>query len=148
MFLQQAVAAILLVTLTIALQSTGMAGLGRWAQIRMQKRVGGYSFLGAAPLLVHMATFLICMHVLEILLWAVFYRWRCIPSWESAFYFSAASYSTVGTSDVDLPVTWRTMGPIESVSGVLMCGLSASLLFAVVTRLVEPNGPPRNLPAP
>ena len=31
------------------------------------------------------------LHVLEILLWAGFYRWLCFPFWESAFYFSAAS---------------------------------------------------------
>jgi len=32
---------------------------------------------------------------------------------------------------------WRTLGPVESVIGVLMCGLSASFLFAIVTRLIE-----------
>ena len=52
-------------------------------------------------------------------------------------YFSAASYSTVGASDLVLPLNWRTVGPVESFTGVLMCGLSASFLFAVVTRLVE-----------
>jgi hypothetical protein len=31
---------------------------------------------------------------------------------------------------------WRTLGAVESVVGVLMCGLSASSLFAMVTRLV------------
>ena len=35
-----------------------------------------------------------------------------------------------------LPQVWRILGPVESVVGVLMCGLSASLLFAIVTRLV------------
>jgi hypothetical protein len=29
------------------------------------------------------------------------------------------------------------LGPIEAVTGVLTCGLSASLVFAVVTRLVD-----------
>ena len=33
------------------------------------------------------------------------------------------------------------MGPVESVTGVLMCGLSASFLFAIVTRLVEHEDP-------
>jgi hypothetical protein len=32
---------------------------------------------------------------------------------------------------------WRTLGPLESIIGVLMCGLSASFLFAIVSRLVE-----------
>ncbi len=38
--------------------------------------------------------------------------------------------------DVVLPQMWRILGPVESVVGVLMCGLSASFLFAMVTRLV------------
>jgi len=79
---------------------------------------------------------IIDLHLLQILLWAGFYRWSCIPSWQSAFYFSTATYSTVGSGDLLLPVMWRTLGPIESITGVLMCGLSASFLFAIVLRLV------------
>jgi len=30
-----------------------------------------------------------------------------------------------------------TLGPVESIVGVLMCGLSASFLFAIVSRLVD-----------
>jgi len=82
-------------------------------------------------------TAFIGLHLLEILLWTGFYRWLCFPSWESAFYFSACSYATVGYGDVVLPWIWRTLGPVESIIGVLMCGLSASFLFAVVSRLVD-----------
>lgn len=64
------------------------------------------------------------------------YRWLCFPSWESALYFSATSYSTVGYGDVVLPREWRMLGPLESIIGVLMCGISISFLYAVVTRLV------------
>jgi len=80
---------------------------------------------------------IICLHILEIILWAWFYRWFCFPSWEVSFYFSATSYSTVGYGDVILPRAWRTLGPVEGVTGVLMCGLSVSLMFAIVTRIVE-----------
>jgi voltage-gated potassium channel len=60
-----------------------------------------------------------------------------VTSWESAFYFSVASYATVGYGDVVLPWTWRTLGPVESIIAVLMCGLSASFLFAVVSMVVD-----------
>ena len=78
---------------------------------------------------------IVALHVLQILLWAGFYRWLCFPLWESAFYFSTSSYATVGYGDVVLPWMWRALGPVESTIGVLMCELSASVLLAMVTRL-------------
>ena len=39
-----------------------------------------------------------------------------------------------------LPPQWRLLGPLESMMGVLRCGISVSLLFALITRLVENEG--------
>ena len=72
----------------------------------------------------------------QILLWASWYHWLCFQSWESALYFSATTYATVGYGDVILPSEWRLLGPVESIIGVLMCGVSVSLLFAIATELV------------
>jgi hypothetical protein len=82
--------------------------------------------LRSAALVVRLAMAVVVLHGLEILLWVGFYRWRCLPSWDSAIYFSASSYSTLGCNDVSLPTTWRTLGPLESVIGVLMCGISVN----------------------
>lgn len=60
-----------------------------------------------------------------------------VPSWESAFYFLASSYATVGYGDVVLPSKWRLLGPLESMVGMLMSGVSIGLLFAAVTHLVD-----------
>jgi len=43
----------------------------------------------------------------------------------------------VGYGEVVLPSNWRMLGPLESMIGVLMCGISVSVLFATVTRLVS-----------
>jgi hypothetical protein len=82
----------------------------------------------------------ILLHLLQILLWAAFYRFQCLRSWESCFYFSATSYSTVGYGDVVLPPVWRLLGPVEAIMGVLMCGISVSTLFAIATRLIGNEG--------
>ena len=37
------------------------------------------------------------------------------------------------------PLKWRILGLIESVTGVLMCGISVSVVFAIATRLVGPE---------
>jgi hypothetical protein len=77
-----------------------------------------------------------------ILFWASCYRRLCFSSWESALYFSASSYATVGYGDVVLPSSWRMLGPLESIIGVLMCGISVGVLFATITRLVNREGRP------
>jgi voltage-gated potassium channel len=140
-FVHQGYAAIILVTLTLMLQSGGMAALIQWIKAQFPKGLHQLSMFRSALLVVRFTSLLICLHMLEILLWACFYRWKCFATWEAAFYFSAASYSTIGSGDLFLQQIWRMMGPIESVTGVLMCGLSAGFLFGVVNRLIEIDEP-------
>ena len=136
-FVRQASAAALLVTMTLWLQSAGMAVLIDWAKARIGQGVQGMGHWRTSALMVRSTTMVIVLHLLQILLWATFYRWHCLPTWESCFYFSAASYSTVGYGDIVLPRLWRSLGPVESVVGVLMSGVSVSTLFAIVTRLIS-----------
>jgi hypothetical protein len=99
------------------------------------KGIHHVSVFRSTVLMVRFTGLLVCLHLAQILLWTSFYRWKCFATWESAFYFAAGEYATVG-SNLSLSQTWRPIGPVESVTGVLMCGLSAGFLFAVVTRLV------------
>src|ERR1700723_1810245 len=137
MSIHRFVAELPLITLTLWLQSAGVAVLIAWVRRRLAGDIRKTGALRSTALVVRLAMAVVVLHGLEILLWASFYRWRCLPSWDTAIYFSASSYSTLGCSDVSLPSTWRTLGPLESVIGVLMCGISVSLLFAIVTRLIN-----------
>ena len=129
--------AVLLVTLTLWIQCGGIAVLIGMARASIERGVARLSSLRAAVLMIRFSVLVIVLHFLQISLWSVFYRWACLPSWESSFYFSATSYSTVGYGDIVLPRIWRLLGPVESVTGVLMCGISVSCLFAVATRVIE-----------
>jgi hypothetical protein len=128
---------LLLIALTLWLHSAGIAALIAWVRRTLENDMRKMDTLRSAALLVRFAMAVVVLHELEIVLWAVFYRWRCLPSWGSAIYFSASSYSTLGCNDVTLPSDWRTLAPVESIIGVLMCGMSVSLLFAILTRLVN-----------
>jgi len=119
------------------MQCAGMGAVIAWARASFAPDVLRLGAIRSAMFVMRLMTAFIGLHVLEILLWAGFYRWLCFPLWESAFYFSTSSYATVGYGDVVLPQAWRTLGPVESIIGVLMCGLSASFLFATVSRLVD-----------
>ena len=136
-FLRQASAAAILTTLTLSLQVAGMAVLIYWVRAKLLSNIQKLGPLLSAVLMVRFTTAIIALHLSHIVLWTAFYHWQCFPSWETAFYFSTSSYTTVGYGDVLLSQRWRTLGPVESVVGVLMSGLSVSVLFAIMTRLVE-----------
>ncbi len=133
----QIAASVLLVSLTLCLQCAGMIALIEWLKRVLAKDVYKHGPGYSATLVVKATIAIVILQGLLILLWASFYRTRCFPSWELAFYFSATSYSTVGYGDVILPPSWRLLGPLEAITGVLMCGISVSVLFALVTRLLD-----------
>ena len=135
--LNQIGSAVLLVSLTLLLQVSGVTALIEWLKHVLTRNVDKHGPIYSATLVVESTVAIVLLHGLAIFLWASFYRLRCFPSWEIAFYFSASSYSTVGYGDVVLPSAWRLLGPLESVTGVLMCGISVSVLFALVTRLLD-----------
>jgi voltage-gated potassium channel len=132
----QAGAAVLLVILTLCLQCAGLAILIMWIRRALARGIHKLDAFRSAALVIKSTAAVIVLHVVQVILWAGGYHWFCVPSWESAVYFSASSYATVGFGEAVLPSNWRLLGPVESLMGVLMCGVSVSLLFAVVTRLV------------
>src|SRR6202790_4709569 len=136
-FIPQASAAVLLLILTLCLQCAGVAALVEWLRGVTAKGGQGFRPVRSAVLVVKSTIAIIVLHGLVILLWASFYRSQCFRSWELSLYFSASSYATVGYGDVVLPGRWRLLGPLESMSGVLMCGISVCLLFATITRLMD-----------
>ena len=131
-----AVAAVL-VALTLVLQCAWVAVLIVWGRGYFGREHRAFGTVRAAWLMVWITAYMIVLQLLEILLWGGFYRWKCFSSWTAAFYFSAGSYTTVGSGALLLPPEWSTFQPVESLTGSLMCGLSAGFLFAVVTLLVR-----------
>src|SRR5260370_32371777 len=115
MFVREASAAVVLVALTLLLQCAGLAALISFARPSLAPEDLKLGPIRSAMLVMRLMTAFIGLHLLEILLWAGFYRWLCFPLWESSFYFSTSSYATVGYGDIVLPQMWRTVGPAASI---------------------------------
>jgi hypothetical protein len=91
-------------------------------------------------LLIRIAWLLIIIHLVEIAVWALFFWWqKCLPDLESSFYFSGVTYATIGYGDLVLPKEWRLFGPVEGLTGILMCGLSTAFFFVIVSRKILPR---------
>ena len=134
----------LLLAITVVVHAVGMIILLRWV-VRAHAGVGP-RFWAMTWLLIRLAWCLIAVHLVEIAIWALFFwRQKCLPDLESVFYFAGVTYTTVGYGDLVLPKEWRLLGPIEGLTGILMCGLSTGFFFAVVSKIyraqsdAEPN---------
>lgn len=78
---------------------------------------------------------LVIVHLVEVLVWAIPIYWlNLIPSFSSAAFFAAETYTTLGEGIVRLPQSWRQLGPIIAVSGLFTFGWTSSVLVYVMTQ--------------
>jgi hypothetical protein len=120
----------------VGLHSAGLITLAGW--LGKAGEFASQRFLRQLWQLVRVAGAIMLLHMLQILLWALFYLWReCMPDLTTAYYFSAVTYTTVGYGDLVLPVEWRNMAGIEALTGILMSGLSTGFFFMVLNRMFE-----------
>jgi hypothetical protein len=126
--------ACVLVAITVAVHAVGFA-------LVLRSLTSSRTVLPTQPwpitwLFVRVTWVLLVTHAVEITVWALFYLWwECLPDAESAFYFSGVTYATIGYGEVVLPKPWRMFAPIEGLTGILMCGLSAGLFVALANRI-------------
>ena len=120
----------------LVIHVTGILFLGEELVRHREKIEARIGFGYAALLLISIFIALIILHLSEAAIWAALYlKAGLFKNFEASLYFSLQSYSTVGYGDLSLPERWRLLGTIESVAGVLLCGLSAAFLFAIVSAL-------------
>jgi hypothetical protein len=135
MFAQILIACVL-VAITVAVHAVGLDGLLR-AMIRAHA-LDKSGFRPVTGMVIGLTCGLILIHLAEISVWGLFYLWQdCLPDAESAFYFSAVTYTTLGDGSLILPKPWRIFAPIEALTAILMCGLSTGLFFAVVNHWIS-----------
>ena len=125
--------AVVLVVLTVVIHALGFDALLR--AIMWSHALDKSGFRRVTRWVIGLTCWLMLIHLLEISVWGLFYFWQgCVPDAESAFYFSGVTYTTVGYGDLVLPKPWRLLAPLEAMTGILMCGLSTGLFFALVSR--------------
>jgi len=126
--------AVVLVAVTVVMHAAGLSLL-IWSITKSGAALPTQNWR-VAWLLIRVAWVLILIHTSEVMVWALFYlSVGCLPNLESAFYFSGVTYATIGYGDLLLKEPWRFLAPFEGVTGILMCGLSASLFYVIGSRI-------------
>ena len=127
-----------LMALCVAIHAMGVTAVFRRIRKRFASRPS--DFWPSAGKLVRIASWTVFLHLLQILVWAFFYSWRgAMPDFPTAAYFSAVTYTTTGYGDLVLQPEWRLVGGVEALTGILMCGLSTGMFFAVFSDIFGLN---------
>jgi len=108
--------------------------------VRRERRLGraGASFWVDVAIVAVAISFAFAAHLVEIALWALLFK-ICgeFSDFGNAFDHSAVNYTTLGYGDVIMSPSWRLLGPLEAVNGMLMFGVSTAMIFAVIHRLIR-----------
>jgi Ion channel len=116
---------------------TAMALVVRLAARLIRSGGPGVGLPRAVAVLVSLVLATAAAHLIPIALWAMAYLLVGeVAAFERAFYLSAQNYVALGYGDVLLSERWRLLGPLEAGNGLLLFGLSTSVTFAVLNRLL------------
>jgi len=81
-------------------------------------------------------------HLFQVAIWAgLFLYIGEFTDFQTAFYHSMVNYAALGYGDIVMSEPWRLLGALESTVGVLMFGLTAGIMIAVMTPLFGRHNP-------
>ena len=76
----------------------------------------------------------------QMIIWAVlFMLLNEFDEFATALYHSAVNFATLGYGDIVMSARWRLLGPLEAANGILMFGVSTSVMTAAVMDVIKHN---------
>lgn len=77
---------------------------------------------------------------IQMMAWALlFVMLGEFETFSKAVYHSAVNFATLGYGDIVLSERWRMLGPLEAATGILMFGVSTSVMTAAIVDLMQRN---------
>ena len=136
--LREIVIAAAVVSVCLMVHVAGILLMAKWLMRKRDQLAPNITNRHFALLLILLFAGVMCLHLTQTGLWALFYYTRGLfDDFETSLYFSMVSFTTIGYGDVLLPRNWRLLGVIEGFSGVLLCGISTAFMFAVVNGIFQ-----------
>lgn len=133
--IQLAAAAGLVIVLTVV-HGVGLVGIRSLLKLE-DERLEEHAFdIKAIGLMCALALLLFSLHIVEIVIFALFYiAVGALPVFEEALYYSASAYATLGRTAEYFPGEWRLLGAIEALIGFLLIGWSTAFIVSNVSKL-------------
>jgi len=82
---------------------------------------------------------LLVAHTIQVWAWALaFFSMNAFDDFPTSFYFSTATYTTLGYGDLLLGPGLRIFGTFAAITGLLTFGISTAFLMGVIVRMLPP----------
>ncbi|MBB2916515.1 ion channel [Cupriavidus alkaliphilus] len=76
----------------------------------------------------------------QMAIWAILFMLLGeFADFTTALYHSGVNFATLGYGDIVMSPTWRLLGPLEAANGILMLGVSSSVMTAAVLDVTKFN---------
>ncbi|SPA25099.1 putative membrane lipoprotein [Cupriavidus taiwanensis] len=76
----------------------------------------------------------------QMAIWAILFMLLGeFADFATALYHSGVNFATLGYGDIVMSPTWRLLGPLEAANGILMFGVSSSVMTAAVLEVIKQN---------
>jgi len=118
------------------------AAIAFWCVRYFIRRMQSYSTeqhrgAGLQPLLIAMIAMMFGT-LLQVILWGVLFLWLGeFTELFEAIYHSAVNFASLGYGDIVMKTPWKILGPLEAINGVLMLGMSAAALMAILQHMIK-----------
>lgn len=97
---------------------------------------GALRALRDTVMLVIVTIILFAAHAIEMAMWAgAFLHFDLFADVETALYFAAVTYTTLGFGDLLIDPPWRLLSGAAAANGLLLFGLSAAFLVEISVKL-------------
>lgn len=126
------------VLLMVIVHSAGLVGISRALRLNDEKSIPNEFGLRAAALMGTYGSLLFALHFLEILFFALFFRWvGAVHSMEEALYYSASNYATLGAPTASFAEEWRLVGALEALIGFVLIGWSTAFMVRTLRKIID-----------
>ena len=127
-----------MVVVCLVIQGIVVSLLLRGVHALEEKHMLGTAVLQVSALLIGVLSVLFAGNMLQATLWSgLFFMLGEFERFGTAFYHSLVNFTTLGYGDLVMSDERRILGALEAANGVMMLGVSTSVLYSAIHALMR-----------
>ena len=126
------------VLLMTVMHSVGLLGISKMLRLDSDRLRRHEMDFGAIMLLAGVGLCIVFLHIIEIVVFGIFYlAVQGVGTIEEALFYSASAYATLGWTAEYFPPQWRLIGALEALIGFVLIGWSTAFMVSTMNKLSE-----------